>query len=135
MTAPARSASTLRRVLRPAAWTVWQAIVDHARPDGDRVVAIVSVRSLADELGLAKDTVSAAIRRLAAHGLIERQPQPHANARFTFGRYVLHPIEAPLPHNLVDPALSPVTPLDDPPCPDSPLGTAASQLSLLVDPS
>ena len=135
MTAPARSASALRRVLRPAAWTVWQAIVDHARPDGDRVVAIVSVRSLADELGLAKDTVSTAIRRLVAHGLIERQSQPHANARFTFGSYVLHPTEAPLPDSPADPALSLVASSNDPPCPDSSFGTAASQLSLLDDPS
>ncbi|MEZ5255517.1 MAG: MarR family transcriptional regulator [Ilumatobacteraceae bacterium] len=71
----------MRRLLRPIGWTVWQAVLEHAVDTDGVLVAAVSVRSLADELGLAKDTVAAAIRRLIAHGLIERQPQTRHASR------------------------------------------------------
>jgi DNA-binding transcriptional MocR family regulator len=98
MTGPHVSDVELRRLLRPAAWTVWTAVVDHATPDADGVAfAAVSVRRLALELGLAKDTVAGCIQRLAAHGLIERRPQAHVAGRFIAGGYLVYRPEPVIP--------------------------------------
>ena len=98
MTGPRVSDVELRRLLRPAAWTVWTAVVAHATPDADGVsFAAVSVRGLAIELGLAKDTVAGCIQRLAAHGLIERCPQAHVAGRFIASGYLVYRPEPMIP--------------------------------------
>lgn len=98
MIGPHVSDVELRRLLRPAAWTVWTAVVDHATPDADGVsFAAVSVRGLALELGLAKDTVAGCIQRLAAHGLIERRPQAHVAGRFIASGYLVFRPEPMIP--------------------------------------
>lgn len=102
---PAPDNASMRRLLRPIGWTVWQAVLEHAVDTDGVLVAAVSVRSRADELGLAKDTVAAAFRRLTAQGLIERQPQPRHGSRFSPGHYALHP---------TTPALPPITPAPSP---------------------
>jgi DNA-binding transcriptional MocR family regulator len=101
----------LRRLLRPAAWTVWSAVIAHAVVDSDGVLsAAVSARSLAHELGLAKDTVAGCLQRLAGHGLIERRPQAHVAGRFTASGYWVYRPEplildaAPLPSSLTSSA-------------------------------
>ena len=81
----------LRRRLRPTAWTVWTAVLEHAVPHEDGSwFAAVSLRSLAGELDLAKDTVASAMQRLAAHNLVERRRQDHVAGRFVAGGYVVH---------------------------------------------
>lgn len=81
----------LRRRLRPTAWTVWTAVLEHAvlREDGSWFAA-VSLRSLAGELDLAKDTIASAMQRLAAYNLVERRRQDHVAGRFVAGGYVVH---------------------------------------------
>lgn len=150
----------LRRTLRPAAWTVWTAIVAHADIDIEgELSAPVSARSLADELGLAKDTVAGCLQRLAAHGLIERRPQAHVAGRFIASGYLVCRSEplisdvAPLSSPTLSAGLSmtstpdqppegpqllshpaPTTPASTPPTATSPRpDSSASQLSFLSE--
>lgn len=68
----------------PVAWVVLERLAQQATPDGDDVVVQASVRSLATELGLAKDTVARAVVRLRRAGLVE-----FVGERFTRGSYRL----------------------------------------------
>ena len=74
--APSRSvvvggaASELRRALGPTSWMVLEELLLCSTGPADGCVASVSVRALAASLGLAKDTVGRAIRRLRYAGLV-----------------------------------------------------------------
>ncbi len=60
----------LRRQLGPTSWMVFEALLMGSTGAGDDCVARVSVRELALLLGLAKDTVAGAVRRLRDHELV-----------------------------------------------------------------
>ena len=82
-----------RRALRPTAWVVLEALTEQATPrPGDRApVAYVSVRALAAELGLSKDTVADALQALRTAGLVSRVDQSKdGTGRFVRGAYRLH---------------------------------------------
>jgi DNA-binding transcriptional MocR family regulator len=64
-------AAKLRRQLGATSWVVLEEMMERSTGDGDHVVAQVSIRSLASSLGLAKDTVARAVRRLSDLGVIE----------------------------------------------------------------
>jgi hypothetical protein len=68
----------------PVAWVVLERMAQQAMADGDDLVVCASVRSLAAELGLAKDTVARAVRRLHCAGLVE-----FIGERFERGAYRL----------------------------------------------
>jgi hypothetical protein len=70
--------------LGPVAWVVLERMVQRAIADGDDLVVCASVRSLASELGLAKDTAARAMRRLRHAGLVE-----FVGERFAQGAYRL----------------------------------------------
>jgi DNA-binding transcriptional ArsR family regulator len=70
--------------LGPVAWVVLERMAQQAMADGDDLVVCASVRSLAAELGLAKDTVAWALRRLRRAGLVE-----FVGERFERGSYRL----------------------------------------------
>jgi DNA-binding IclR family transcriptional regulator len=70
--------------LGPVAWVVLERMAQQAMADGDDLVVCASVRSLASELGLAKDTVARAVRRLRCAGLVE-----FVGERFESGSYRL----------------------------------------------
>lgn len=79
----------LRRALGPTAWVVFEQLLlaSTVTPSGSR--ASVSVRSLAAELGLAKDTVARALSRLRRAGLVRMiQTRTRAGA-FAAGSYLL----------------------------------------------
>jgi hypothetical protein len=80
-------AAAVRRKVGPTAWVVLEELVVGA----DRHLRVVTnVRCLATELGLAKDTVAAALRRLKAVGILRRDRQQHAaSGTFVAGSYVL----------------------------------------------
>lgn len=66
-------AAELRRDLGPVAWVVAEALVSRAAPDAQgSLVATTGIRSLANDLGLDKDTVARALRRLKVAGLVAR---------------------------------------------------------------
>ncbi len=75
-----------RRRLGPVAWVVLEELCDHAAGDGE---ARVSARSLAGVLGLDKDTVARALRRLTEAGLVVAGSQRRDGGRFGAGRYRL----------------------------------------------
>ncbi len=54
----------------PTAWVLLEEMMQRSTGDGDHAVAQVSIRSLALSLGLAKDTVARAVRRLRDLGVI-----------------------------------------------------------------
>ena len=79
----------LRRRLGPTAWVVLEAAVALAHDaDGDLVVD-ASVRSLASEVGLAKNTVARALSMLRECGLVTFTQTRADDGAFSAGRYVI----------------------------------------------
>jgi DNA-binding transcriptional MocR family regulator len=69
-----------------------QAILELLREHSHCVEGVaveVSIRSLAGEVGLSKNTVQRAVRRLRALGLIEARQARTASGTFAAGHYVL----------------------------------------------
>lgn len=84
------TATTLRRDLGPTAWTVLEELVAVARQvEPDAAVAQVSVRQLADVLGLACGTVGRALRTLRTAGLALPMQSRGRDGVFTRGSYAL----------------------------------------------
>src|SRR4051794_19916617 len=78
----------LRRIVGPVAWAVFADLMDDTEQGDGSCVARTSVRRLANNLGIGKDTAARALTRLAASGLIERMEQQHdANGRFSIVGY------------------------------------------------
>jgi DNA-binding IscR family transcriptional regulator len=79
----------LRRVLGPTAWAVFEELllVSTSTPDGRQ--ASMSVRSLAQRLGLAKDTVARALTRLRRAGLVTPIQSRTSAGAFGAGSYLL----------------------------------------------
>lgn len=77
-----RDAASLRRQLRPSAWCALEALVARGRLTADGMVAAASVRTIADDLGVATNTAHRALKTLRAVGLVE-----HAQSRGRAGRF------------------------------------------------
>lgn len=88
VTAAARS---LRQRVGPTPWAVLEDMLGDAERDTTgRLVAATSVRRLAANLGLSKDTVARALTRLIDEDLVHRDPvRRDPGGSFTAGRYVL----------------------------------------------
>jgi DNA-binding transcriptional ArsR family regulator len=96
----APSASGLRRHLGPTAWFVFEELAASSTrcPPLNEVVA--TTRSLAETLGLSKDTVARALSKLRRAGLIEARQDRTSAGAFTAGRYsVVLPACVHLTHN------------------------------------
>lgn len=81
------AASELRRALGPTSWMVLEELLLCSTGPADGCVASVSVRALATSLGLAKDTVGRAIRRLRYAGLVTVAQQRTVAGIFDTGTY------------------------------------------------
>jgi DNA-binding transcriptional MocR family regulator len=82
-------AHELRSYVGSTAWAVLEEMMQRSTGEGDHIVAQVSIRSLASSLGLAKDTVNRAVRRLRDLGVIRaEQPRSHSGV-FQTGSYRL----------------------------------------------
>jgi pyocin large subunit-like protein len=79
-------AAAVRRSLGPTSWAALEVLTTHA-PDGACVVA--SVRFVADELGVAKNTAHRAMRRLVDAGLAVPTQDRSTDGRFAAGAYRL----------------------------------------------
>ncbi len=89
-------AAKLRRQLGATSWVVLEEMMERSTGDGDHVVAQVPIRSLASSLGLAKDTVACAVRRLSDLGVIEAV-QVRASVEFSLvGPLLVRPALAAL---------------------------------------
>jgi DNA-binding transcriptional ArsR family regulator len=83
------AASELRRALGPTSWMVLEELLLCSTGPADACVAQVSVRALAASLGLAKDTVGRAIRRLRYAGLVTVAQQRTDAGIFDTGTYLI----------------------------------------------
>jgi hypothetical protein len=81
------AAHELRRHVGLTAWVVLEELLQRSTSDGDHVVAQVSIRSLGLSLGLAKDTVARAARRLRELGAIEAIQARTSSGGFDAGSY------------------------------------------------
>jgi hypothetical protein len=79
----------LRRRLGPTAWVVLEAVVAQAHDAEGDLVADGSVRSLASELGLAKNTVARALTILRECDLVAFTQTRASDGAFSAGRYVI----------------------------------------------
>ena len=82
-------AHELRAYVGSTAWAVLEEMMQRSTGDGDHVVAQISIRSLASSLGLAKDTVNRAVRRLRDLGVIDAVQARSESGVFEAGSYRL----------------------------------------------
>jgi len=79
-------AAAARRSLGPTSWATLEVLTTHAL-DGACVVA--SVRFVADELGVARNTAHRAMRRLVGAGIAVPTQERSSDGRFVAGAYRL----------------------------------------------
>jgi DNA-binding transcriptional MocR family regulator len=79
----------LRAHVGTTAWSVLEEMMQRSTGDDDHVVAQVSIRSLASSLGLAKDTVARAVRRLSDLGVVAAVQARSDSGVFDAGSYRL----------------------------------------------
>ncbi|CAN5819749.1 hypothetical protein BH18ACT2_BH18ACT2_05770 [soil metagenome] len=86
----------VRRLIVPTAWCVLEVLVaaDSATPHG---CVETSVRSIAAELGVSKNTATRALTVLRRAGLLRTERQQRDGGRFGTGRYVLTAIRPTAP--------------------------------------
>jgi DNA-binding Lrp family transcriptional regulator len=82
-------AHELRAYVGSTAWAVLEEMMQRSTGHGEHVVAQISIRSLAASLGLAKDTVNRAVRRLRDLGVIEAVQVRSEAGAFEAGSYRL----------------------------------------------
>jgi hypothetical protein len=82
----------LRRTLGPTAWAVLEELLLGSTQVPEAPIAATSVRRLAEDLSVSKDTAARALKRLIGHGLLVRRPGGHsASGRFNSGGYEIRP--------------------------------------------
>jgi hypothetical protein len=79
----------LRRRLGPTAWVVLEQLLASSTGPTGGCRACVSVRSLAVELGMSKDTVARALARLRLMGTVALEQPRSATGTFAAGSYVI----------------------------------------------
>jgi hypothetical protein len=82
-------ASRLRRRLGPTAWAVLEELITRSDGLAERCESTSTTRSLAGNLGLAKDTVARALLRLRRAGIVTAAQHRTADGTFTTGSYVI----------------------------------------------
>ena len=80
-------ARELRRRLGPTAWAVLEEVLSVSRGDADECHSTATVRSLAADLGLSKDTVARALARMSAAGIVVGEQDRAPAGTFAAGRY------------------------------------------------
>lgn len=119
-------APEIRRTVGPIAWAVLECVATNAVERADEAVSYESVRGIADSLGLAKDTVARALRRLAGERLVAHVASRGHDGRFGPSHYRLD-----LPPDLFLVPCKP-GPMHAPPMPSRPSRRPpATQLSLI----
>jgi DNA-binding transcriptional ArsR family regulator len=100
--------SALRREVGPAAWVVLEELLTGATVDGETSCAVsrTTVRGLAKETALSKDTVSRSLQRLRVAKLVHIEREQHDDSgRFVSVRYMVDMAAVPM---VVSPSLDAV---------------------------
>lgn len=79
----------MRRRLGPTAWVVLETLLARSTGPVERCEAIATTRTLANDLGLAKDTVARALVKLRRAGVVNARQTRAAAGTFTTGSYVI----------------------------------------------
>lgn len=79
----------LRRYVGATSWAVLEEMMQAATGPSDRLVAEVSIRSLAASLGASRDTITRAVRRLRDLGVVEAEQACSESVSFRAGSYRL----------------------------------------------
>ena len=95
------AAGLLRRRLGATAWVVLETVVAQSTSVDGADIAVVSVRSLAAELGFAKNTVARGLSVLVGAGLLDG-----VEARATSGRFARSSYRLSVPVDVLAPVLS-----------------------------
>ena len=82
-------ADEMRRTLGPLAWAALESLVTDTRPAAGEAVVHASIRSLADRLGVAKNTAHRAVSTLRRAGLLQHVPVRTTTGQFATGTYRL----------------------------------------------
>jgi hypothetical protein len=82
--------AALRRRVGPVAWCALEVLVARALPDGDGLVVDTSVRLVAVELAVAKNTAQRALKTLRSGGVIETVQGRNTGGRFAATTYRIH---------------------------------------------
>ena len=77
----------LRRRLGPTAWFVLEGLLSASHGEAARCRSTATVRSLAADLGMSKDTVARALARLSAAGIVVAEQQRAPAGTFATGSY------------------------------------------------
>ena len=91
--------SALRREVGPAAWVVLEELLTGATVDGETSCAVsrTTVRGLAKETALSKDTVSRTLQRLRAAKVVGIEREQHDDSgRFVSVRYMVDMAAVPM---------------------------------------
>ena len=79
----------LRRYVGAMSWVVLEEMMQAAAGPTDRLVAQVSIRTLAASVGASKDTVTRAVRRLRDLGVVDAEQARSEAGSFRAGSYRL----------------------------------------------
>lgn len=123
-------AHELRRYVGSASWAVLEELMQVATGPSDRLVAEVSIRSLAASLGVAKDTAARAVRRLRDLGVIEADQRRADTGVFETGVYRL---AVPTACLTVAPTTTPPEPTRPPASRERTIRRTTGQLALTLD--
>ena len=77
----------MRRRVGATAWAVLEQLIAHSHGPVERCAAVASVRSLAADLGVSKDTVARALSRLRDAELVTAEQSRASAGPFTTGSY------------------------------------------------
>jgi DNA-binding IclR family transcriptional regulator len=112
--------AAMRRSLGPVAWCVLECLLERSE---DGRTSTASVRAIAADVGVAKNTAQRAIASLVRAGVAESVQDRDASGRFRPGRYRLH---------VGDLLTAEATPTPSRPRPRATRRVAPMQLSLLA---
>lgn len=83
-------AAAVRRAVGTTAWVALESLAAQSVVDSDGWCGSASVRQLAEEMGVSKNSAHRALRRLTAAGLVVARQSRAADGRFTSGFYLIH---------------------------------------------
>jgi DNA-binding IscR family transcriptional regulator len=79
-----------RRSLGPTAWVAFEVLIERSETVAGERVAVASVRAIAAELGVAKNTAARALAVLRAAGVVTVVQTRNGAGQFAQARYVIH---------------------------------------------